>query len=215
MHDTTVQYCNPVQHAGPGVLLQRGRCSSSSPDLPVVQGMSTMPDPASACRCTFQPGPSQGHINSVPDKSPRSPTECVIAERMHLHAVRLLSAPKQRVVQHAGTCCGCSLCKSSSFAGRWGWYDKYFAYTMAYGMQDYERNIAARKETLFANLFQLPVESLLEIGIGTGPNTRYYAAQQVHALMHRWCLRQAWCQLPTPDKLKHTGHADYRHRSKP
>lgn len=62
---------------------------------------------------------------------------------------------------------------------------------MAYGMQDYERTIAARKETLFAELFSTPVENLLEIGIGTGANNRYYTGQQVkhyHTLSILLCL---------------------------
>ena len=50
---------------------------------------------------------------------------------------------------------------------------------MAFGMQDYEQQIAACKESLFAELFQSRIHNLLEIGLGTGPNLKYYAAQAV------------------------------------
>ena len=53
---------------------------------------------------------------------------------------------------------------------------------MAFGMQDYEQQVAARKESLFAELFQSRIHNLLEIGLGTGPNLKYYAAQKVSIL---------------------------------
>lgn len=54
---------------------------------------------------------------------------------------------------------------------------------MAYGMQKYEQTMAVRKDALFAQLFAQPVKSLLEVGIGTGANNRYYMGQQVHGLL--------------------------------
>ena len=53
---------------------------------------------------------------------------------------------------------------------------------MAFGMQDYEHQIAARKESLFAELFQSQIHNLLEVGLGTGPNLKYYVAQKVSIL---------------------------------
>ena len=46
-------------------------------------------------------------------------------------------------------------------------------------MQDYEHEIAACKRRLFAELFQSDIQELLEVGMGTGPNLRYYEQQQV------------------------------------
>lgn len=57
-------------------------------------------------------------------------------------------------------------------------------------MQDYEQEIAACKEGLFAELFQSDIHDLLEIGLGTGPNLKYYAAQQVRAFTAE-CAGQA------------------------
>ena len=53
---------------------------------------------------------------------------------------------------------------------------------MAFGMQDYEQQVAACKESLFAELFQSRIHNLLEIGLGTGPNLKYYAKQKVSIL---------------------------------
>lgn len=50
---------------------------------------------------------------------------------------------------------------------------------MAFGMQDYEQEIAACKRRLFMELFQSEVEDLLEVGMGTGPNLKYYKQRQV------------------------------------
>lgn len=50
---------------------------------------------------------------------------------------------------------------------------------MAVGMQDYEQEIAACKRRLFTELFQSDIQELLEVGMGTGPNLRYYKQQQV------------------------------------
>lgn len=50
---------------------------------------------------------------------------------------------------------------------------------MAYGMQDYEEQIAGFKTGLFADLFSSQIHSMLEVGMGTGPNLKYFAAQKV------------------------------------
>jgi hypothetical protein len=50
---------------------------------------------------------------------------------------------------------------------------------MAYGMQDYEEQIAGFKTGLFADLFTCQIHSMLEVGMGTGPNLKYLAAQKV------------------------------------
>lgn len=71
--------------------------------------------------------------------------------------------------------CACNASKS----GRWRWYDRYFAYSMAVGMQDYEQEIAACKRRLFSELFQSDIQALLEVGMGTGPNLKYYGQQKV------------------------------------
>ncbi|KAL3162688.1 hypothetical protein ABBQ38_008732 [Trebouxia sp. C0009 RCD-2024] len=49
---------------------------------------------------------------------------------------------------------------------------------MAVGMQDYELEIAACKRRLFSELFQSDIQALLEVGMGTGPNMKYYGQQQ-------------------------------------
>ena len=79
---------------------------------------------------------------------------------------------------------GCShVCACAAYAsetpGRWQWYDKYFAYSMAFGMQSYEEELAACKRGLFAELFRSPIHSLLEVGLGTGPNLKFYSEQKV------------------------------------
>ena len=56
---------------------------------------------------------------------------------------------------------------------------------MAFGMQSYEEELAACKRSLFADLFQTPISSLLEVGMGTGPNFKYYSAQQVWRMSWR------------------------------
>ena len=50
------------------------------------------------------------------------------------------------------------------------WYKRLFAWLMAHGNAEYEKDIAERKRVLFADLHG----DVLEIGPGTGPNLSYY-----------------------------------------
>ena len=76
-------------------------------------------------------------------------------------------------------CSNVCACSANNKTGRWRWYDRYFAYSMAVGMQDYEHEMAACKRRLFTELFQSDIQELLELGMGTGPNLKYYNQQQV------------------------------------
>ena len=76
-------------------------------------------------------------------------------------------------------CSNACACSATNKTGRWRWYDRYFAYSMAVGMQEYEQEIAACKRRLFNELFQSDIQELLEVGMGTGPNLRYYEQQKV------------------------------------
>lgn len=51
-----------------------------------------------------------------------------------------------------------------------GWYKRFFAWVMAHGNAKYEKDMADRKRSLFADLHG----NVLEIGPGTGPNLSYY-----------------------------------------
>ncbi|MFS8032908.1 putative S-adenosyl-L-methionine-dependent methyltransferase [Helianthus anomalus] len=54
------------------------------------------------------------------------------------------------------------------------WYEELYAVAMAASMKSYEDEIAGYKSELFANLTTGKAEKILEIGIGTGPNLKYY-----------------------------------------
>ncbi|KAJ1696151.1 hypothetical protein LUZ63_004663 [Rhynchospora breviuscula] len=57
------------------------------------------------------------------------------------------------------------------------YYDELFAQAMSSGMKAYEREISGYKEKLFSNLRGTSTSSkrVLELGVGTGPNFKYYA----------------------------------------
>lgn len=55
------------------------------------------------------------------------------------------------------------------------WYEEFFAVAMDTTMKSYEAEIAGYKSQLFANLTG-KTANLLEIGIGTGPNLKYYSS---------------------------------------
>ncbi len=72
-----------------------------------------------------------------------------------------------------GPCCACGCCEGAPRKA--SWYDKYFAYNMAYGMDDYEAVITPVKRELFAQLIPAikadgggGASNLLEVGVGTG-----------------------------------------------
>ncbi|KAL2226087.1 methyltransferase-like protein 7A [Sesamum indicum] len=54
------------------------------------------------------------------------------------------------------------------------WYEEFYASAMDKTMKSYEAEIAGYKSQLFANL-RGKADRILEIGIGTGPNIKYYA----------------------------------------
>ncbi|KAJ8477472.1 hypothetical protein OPV22_021199 [Ensete ventricosum] len=54
------------------------------------------------------------------------------------------------------------------------WYEEIYAQAMEEFMRSYEAEVAVYKEKLFAQLTE-KVEQVLELGIGTGPNLKYYA----------------------------------------
>ncbi|XP_024006897.1 methyltransferase-like protein 7B isoform X2 [Eutrema salsugineum] len=53
------------------------------------------------------------------------------------------------------------------------WYEELFAWSMNTEMESYEKEISGYKMKLFDNLVG-KAEKILEIGIGTGPNFKYY-----------------------------------------
>lgn len=55
------------------------------------------------------------------------------------------------------------------------WYEEFYASVMNSSMKSYEAEVAGYKSQLFDNL-RGKAKKLLEIGIGTGPNLKYYAA---------------------------------------
>ncbi|CAN7129442.1 unnamed protein product [Brassica rapa subsp. narinosa] len=57
------------------------------------------------------------------------------------------------------------------------WYKELFAWFLSTGMRSYEAEIAGYKRKLFDNL-TAKAERVLEIGVGTGPNLKYYASNE-------------------------------------
>uniref|UniRef100_A0A0D9VKY7 Methyltransferase type 11 domain-containing protein n=1 Tax=Leersia perrieri TaxID=77586 RepID=A0A0D9VKY7_9ORYZ len=54
------------------------------------------------------------------------------------------------------------------------WYEKFYARAMDKFMKPYEAEIAEYKSKLFSQLMA-PGKNILELGVGTGPNLKYYA----------------------------------------
>ncbi|KAL0538879.1 hypothetical protein IC582_023046 [Cucumis melo] len=57
------------------------------------------------------------------------------------------------------------------------WYEDFFASFLANSMKSYEEEIADYKSQMFANLSG-KAQKVLEIGIGAGPNLKYYAGDE-------------------------------------
>eukprot|EP00250_Pteridium_aquilinum_P011996 c20442_g1_i1 orf=41-1045(+) len=55
-----------------------------------------------------------------------------------------------------------------------GWYEEFFATALDAGMKSYEMQMEGNKAQLFSSLDEKALD-ILELGIGTGPNIKYYA----------------------------------------
>lgn len=55
------------------------------------------------------------------------------------------------------------------------WYEEFYATAMDQGMKSYESEIAGYKAKLFSQL-SATGKNILELGVGTGPNFKYYAS---------------------------------------
>ncbi|KAF8779795.1 hypothetical protein HU200_002055 [Digitaria exilis] len=55
------------------------------------------------------------------------------------------------------------------------WYEEFYAVAMDQGMKSYEAEIAGYKAKLFSRL-STTRKNILELGVGTGPNFKYYAS---------------------------------------
>lgn len=56
------------------------------------------------------------------------------------------------------------------------WYEEFYATAMNQGMRSYEAEIAGYKAKLFSQL-SASEKNILELGVGTGPNFKYYASE--------------------------------------
>ncbi|KAF7801754.1 methyltransferase-like protein 7A [Senna tora] len=55
------------------------------------------------------------------------------------------------------------------------WYEEFYALVLSRAAESYEAEVARYKSQIFSNL-RGKAQKILEIGIGTGPNLRYYAS---------------------------------------
>ncbi|KAG2702399.1 hypothetical protein I3760_06G087300 [Carya illinoinensis] len=97
------------------------------------------------------------------------------------------SCTRRRLIQATATTALFPLCPSnasnsqSDYMGvlnkvhppRPDWYEEFYASVMETSMKSYEAEIAGYKSQLFSNL-KGKAQKVLEIGIGTGPNLKYY-----------------------------------------
>ncbi|KAK1363305.1 hypothetical protein POM88_038866 [Heracleum sosnowskyi] len=62
------------------------------------------------------------------------------------------------------------------------WYEEFYASAMNSTMESYEAEIAGYKSQIFSDLRENNANKILELGIGTGPNLKYYASNGVDVI---------------------------------
>ncbi|KAK9804910.1 hypothetical protein WJX72_011666 [[Myrmecia] bisecta] len=101
----------------------------------------------------------------------------VSPQAMALQVLQQRRTISANLLSRRSVLCGCAACAVLQPGSL---YQRFFASQMAFQMQRYEGAVAPVKQLLFDQLFQAghSVATLLEIGIGAGPNLRYYANRQ-------------------------------------
>lgn len=144
--------------------------SSESFDCDSISGSEETPTKADVFALT-----AGSSTHSVIGKSD-SVTTCPLCGRRHALGVlgAILSSNTNRLAQAYFENYDPKKVVEAIHPARPGWYEELYAIQMQSGMKSYESQMAGYKAKLFNSLDD-NTQKVLELGIGTGPNIKYYA----------------------------------------
>ncbi|CAN0896551.1 Putative methyltransferase-like protein 7A [Linum grandiflorum] len=123
------------------------------------------------CSNSSDISPEGQSMNTIPNQVPFPPNFCPCCRRHFIGAIAISSLP-----MHPSLASDYKAVMNKVHPPRPDWYEELYARVLSSGMEAYEQEIADYKSLLFSNL-KGKAKKVLEIGIGTGPNLKYYAGK--------------------------------------
>ncbi|KAI8527379.1 hypothetical protein RHMOL_Rhmol12G0070400 [Rhododendron molle] len=152
------------------------------PSVSTFKPNTRFPKPTTAIlNCNVKQGQRHSSDSSSPVRD--EPSDDGLRESMSLDFLRgpgLCCCGRRRLIGAIGTTllvmsCVHKAMLNSIHPRRPDWYEELYALALDTGMKSYEAQVAGYKSLIFANV-RGKVETVLEIGIGAGPNLKYYAS---------------------------------------
>ncbi|XP_022968082.1 methyltransferase-like protein 7A isoform X1 [Cucurbita maxima] len=144
------------------------------------QATPRRPSPFNCARQSSQDAPNGGNpkpLSSFPRLFCHNHCSCICGRRLFIEAAATSLFPLSSSMASSNSSSDYTAILNRVHPPKPDWYEDFYASVLANGMKLYEAEIADYKSQMFATL-RGKAQKVLEIGIGAGPNLKYYAGEE-------------------------------------